>query len=276
MSIYLFFNINNNTNTNTYLDYITNNITNTNITLTPLQNTQDHWNETYRELTKAGQIGIAISSATLSIITGGIGSGVTGSMLTATATTAGTIATNTAIQSSFNAEGNILQQIKTVSKDVWDATTNEDALKSMLISAVVGGGSTYAMNLVNTKPSLATGSYKENSVGINTIAGKDGILYEELSSGVPNLEKPVNMSLYNRFGGFTSPYTNNPIFKFLNSKVNGFSTFADFHDKSMTALEIKSAFLKATSIPPWLIISYCASIPSLCSSTIINPKDINK
>ncbi len=207
------------------------------------------------------------AAVAIAVGTGGLGSGISGAMMTAAATTAATTTTIAATNASMNKDGDIFKQIKDINKDAWDASTSRESVENIAIAAAVAGAAYWAVTATGGEPSMKTGSYENSKVGVNVVE-ENGILYEELSPGVANTNAKVDMANYNRMGGYGSKYNNNPILKILNSHVNGFESFADFHDASMTNIGATSGIVKIATIPPWLLTSYCASSPELCSIII--------
>ena len=141
--------------------------------------------------------------------------------------------------------------------------------KGSAVTGVIAGvatvGGEWLNKNVKQKPSLASGSYENSNVGVNTVKGPDGVLYTESSLGGPDMANPVNMDAYNRLGGYGSPYTNNPALKTLNT-VPGFPSATGFHDWAMP----NGAGLgyKASTILPYFAASYCAAAPGVCAGIV--------
>ena len=231
-----------------------------------LQN--DEWDISYSGLNEVGMIAVAIAASALMT---GIGTGIAGAMATAGTVTATAIGSISIINAGLNG-ADPLKAIYEGQKSV----ISEDGMKSVATSMAIAGLAMWAKmgieGMTNKSHDLHSGSYDNSNVGVNTVKGSDGKWYlgkiDRSGKSVPNIDKHVNMNSYNRWGGFGSPYTNNPALKTANT-IPGFEPFADFHDVSMTKLKITSGAGKFATIFPWLPVSYCTSDPTLCS-TIIN------
>ena len=238
-------------------------------------------------MTTAGQIGVAIGAVALSIATGGIGSGVSGAMMTAAATTAGTIATNTGIQVGMNADGDIFKKIKDTTKEVWDNTTSNDSLRSIAISAGIAGLAKWAFTTSGGNESLKSGGdavYKPSEELIKNnpdlYGNYNGVIDVNANNiGLANVTNDINL-----VGKPIVPYSNNPftlnfwegfakeggfISKTAN-KLGGMNSMATYiHDPWSSAVLIKNIPLATqVSIIPAVFVQYCGSYPGACGVAI--------
>ena len=234
------------------------------ITLDSIANTSQHWDKTTRGLTSASQAVIAVAAVAIAVGTGGLGSGISGAMMTAAATTASTTATISATNASMNTDSNFLNSTNSIADSSWKATSSDESLKNMAISAAVAGAASWAVQASGGSPSLEAGTRADSKVGVNTVKGSDGTIYLE-KIGEPGVASKikVDMSNYNRFGGYGSTYDNNPIFKTINQMPSAPSG-AKGHDAFVDANHF-GVGMTAASAPPYLIINACAASPSLCA-----------
>ena len=111
----------------------------TKITFDPVADTMKQWDQTGRGLTTAGQVGIAVAAVAIAIGTGGIGSGISGAMMTAAATTAGTTATISATNASMNTDSSFGGSTRSISSHAYKDTTSDESIRNMVIAAAVAG-----------------------------------------------------------------------------------------------------------------------------------------
>ena len=218
------------------------------------------WHDNVRGTTDVANVGIVAAAVAIAFGTGGIGSGLSGAMLTATATTAGTTATISGTNASMNSDGSIWNQTKTISDTAYKDTTSDESIKNMAIAAAVAGAA-YGVSewINNTKvnynnsitpeqaangktavstghSNLMPGSFENSKIGVNVVSA-DGSWYIEGTK----IKVPQNYA-------YTAG-NQNPVFKALNI-TPGAPSFADFHD----ALDLASPW-NELSIPP----AYAAS-----------------
>jgi hypothetical protein len=246
------------------------------ITLDSIANASKHWDKTTRGLTTASQVLIAVAAVAVAVGTGGLGSGISGAMMTAVATTASTTATISATNASMNTDSDFLNSANSIADSSWKTTTSDESLKNMAISAAVAGVASWAVQASGGNPNLEAGTMSDSKVGINTLKGSDGTIYLE-KIGEPGVEgvklSAKQMESYNSLGGFGSPYNNNPIFKLINTLPSAPSGAAG-HDAWVDAMHFGSGMTAATA-PPYLIINACAAAPSLCAIYVNTRADKN-
>jgi hypothetical protein len=148
------------------------------------------WDQTTRGLNENGQLVIAAAAAAIAIGTGGIGSGLSGAIMTAVATTAATTATISATNSSMNADGNLAGSLDDVGKTALKDTTSEEAIKNYAISAAVAGAAAWAVQASSGTTSLEK--------------GKDFAVYKPSEELIKN-----NPDLYSNYNGVIDPSVNN-------------------------------------------------------------------
>jgi len=103
------------------------------------------WNQKQSGLTSTGQVGIAAAAAVVAIATGGIGTGISGAMMTAAATTAGTTATISATNASMNTDSSVWGSTKSISSNTWKDTTSDESLRNIAIAVAVAGAASWAV-----------------------------------------------------------------------------------------------------------------------------------
>jgi hypothetical protein len=212
-----------------------------------------HWEDTTRQLTDTAQISVAVAAVAIAILTGGIGSGISGAMMTAAATTAGTAATISASQAGMNADGDFFKQAKDISKITWDDTTSRESVENYAIASAIaaaGYGIGEWMKAEGVEPGFEMGNMDDSKVGIN-VEKIDGNWYQRLPNG--------DLQTTSSFKAHTIG-NQNPVFKFLN-KTPGAPPFAGFHD----AMNFPDIINQAT-IAPYYAMSQCAAAPTLCAS----------
>lgn len=215
------------------------------------------WHDNLRGTTDVANVGIVMVAMAIAIGTEGIGSGLSGAMLTAVATTAGSTATISATNASMNSDGSIWNQTKTISDTAYKATTSDESLKNMAIAAAVAGAA-YGVGewINNTKinynnsitpeqaangktvvstghSNLMPGSAADSKIGVNVVQEKStGYWFKE------GKNVKVSSSYAHTVGN------QNPVFQGFNT-TPGAPSFADFHD----ALDLTSPW-NELSIPP--------------------------
>lgn len=134
----------------------------------PIEEISTSWSQTSRGLTTAGQIVVAITATAL---TGGAMNPVNGSLLQgALVSGASAIASSAsiaAINAGLNADGDLLKQLKTISKETWDSTTSKENIKNILIATAAGAFSVGATNYMSTG-SVTTAANSANTFSSTT------------------------------------------------------------------------------------------------------------
>jgi hypothetical protein len=194
-------------------------------------------------------------------------------MMTAVAASGAATASVAATNASMNTDSSLLGSTKSIASNTWKATSSDESLKNMAISAVVAGVASWAAQASGGKPNLEAGARADSKVGVNTVE-KDGIIFKEMPGqpGVPSDIK-VDMSNYDSLGGYGSRYNNNPIFQSINtlpSAPSGAAGHDAFVDKlilngTLDPSAASTPFFVGASAPPYLILNACASSPSLCA-----------
>ena len=167
------------------------------ITLDSIANTSQHWDKTTRGLTSASQAVIAVAAVAIAVGTGGLGSGISGAMMTAAATTASTTATISATNASMNTDSNFLNSTNSIADSSWKATSSDESLKNMAISAAVAGAASWAVQASGGSATLET--------------GKDYAVYKpdpKLMASDPQYRAFVELN-YPNYNGVIDPTVNN-------------------------------------------------------------------
>jgi hypothetical protein len=236
------------------------------INLDSIANSSKHWDKTTRGLTTASQVLIAVAAVAVAVGTGGLGSGISGAMMTAVATTASTTATISATNASMNTDSNFLNSTNSIADSSWKATTSDESLKNMAISAAVAGAG-YGVGewMKNTKinynnsitpeqanlgkesvstgqSNLMPGSATNNKVGVNVVQ-RTNLQTGELAW----FQEGTNIKVSQNYA-YTAG-NQNPVFQGFNT-TPGAPSFADFHD----ALNLTSPW-NELSIPPAYVAS---------------------
>jgi hypothetical protein len=197
-------------------------------------------------------------------------------MMTAAATSASTTATISATNASMNTDSNFLNSTKSIADNSWKSTTSDESLKNMAISAAVAGVASWAVQASGGNPNLEAGTRADSKVGVNTVKGSDGTIYLEKvgEPGIQGVELTAKeMESYNSFGGFGSPYNNNPIFQTVN-QIPSAPSGAAGHDAWVDANHFGLG-VTASTAAPYLIINACAAAPSLCAIYVNTRTDKN-
>jgi hypothetical protein len=211
------------------------------------------WDQATRGLNENGQLVIAVGATAVAIGTGGIGSGISGAMMTAVATTAAATATISTTNASMNADGNLVGSLDDVTKTTFKDTTSKEAVKNYAIAAALAAAAYGAGEWMKTEgvnPSFESGTMENSKVGVNVEKGADGKWYQKL----PNNER-IEVS---SFKAYTAG-SQNPVFKALNT-TPGSSAFADFHDAMNFPFGVNQV-----TIAPYYAMSQCAAAPTICS-----------
>ena len=186
--------------------------------------------------------------------------------MTAAATSASTTATISATNASMNTDSNFLNSTNAIADSSWKATSSDDSLKNMAISAVVAGVA-YGVGewIKNTKinynnsitpeqaalgkgsvstghSNLMPGSATNNKVGVNVVQ-RTNLQTGELAW----FQEGTNIKVSQNYA-YTSG-NQNPVFQAFNA-TPGAPSFADFHD----ALNLASPW-NQLSIPPAYALS---------------------
>ena len=231
---------------------ILNNLSQTNpnkITLDSIANTSQNWDKTTRGLTTASQAAIAVAAVAVAVGTGGLGSGISGAMMTAAATTASTTATIAATTASMNTDSNFLNSTNSIADNSWKATSSDESLKNMAISAAVAGvgyGIGEWMKAEGVNPSLESGTMENSRVGVN-VEKVDGQWFAE--------GKDIKANWFDTY----VTGNQNPVFKAFNT-TPGSPSFTGFHD----AMNFPAGVNQVT-IAPYYAMSQCAASPTLCA-----------
>ena len=266
------------------------------ITFDSITNASKHWDKTTRGLTTASQVLIAVAAVAVAFGTGGLGSGISGAMMTAVATTASTTATISATNASMNTDSDFLNSANSIYDSSWKATTSDESLKNMAISAAVAGAASWAVQASGGAATLETGKdyavYKPdpklmasdrqyrafvelnypnyngvidptvNNIGVANTASAP----EMIGTRVPNFStNPFTSSFWQGFaqeGGFISSNAN---------KVGGMNGMATMHDPMTNNIFFETIPLTTQiSIIPAIAIEYCAISPSACAIVTSN------
>jgi filamentous hemagglutinin len=166
----------------TYLKSLKDQIAETKIIFDPQAEMQKNWDELNRGLTSTGQVLIAIAAAAVAVGTGGIGTGVSGAMMTAGATAAATTATVSATNASMNNDESLSRSLDDVGKTIFKDTTSKDSFSNIALSAAAAGitkgvmqaselNSATASSSASTGQRIATNSaISAGRIGINVAA----------------------------------------------------------------------------------------------------------
>jgi len=210
------------------------------------------WDQTTRGLNENGQLVIAAAAAAIAIGTGGIGSGLSGAIMTAVAATAATTATISATNASMNADGNLVGSLDDVGKTTLKDTTSKEAIKNYAIAAAVAAaayGVGEWMKAEGVNPSFESGTMENSKVGVN-VEKVDGQWHQPLPKG--------GFKEVSSFEAYTVG-NQNPAFQSLNT-TPGAPPFADFHD----AMNFPAGINQVT-IAPYYAMSQCAAAPTICA-----------
>ena len=244
------------------------------------------WDQTTRGLNENGQLVIAAAAAAIAIGTGGIGSGLSGAIMTAVATTAATTATISATNASMNADGNLAGSLDDVGKTALKDTTSEEAIKNYAISAAVAGAAAWAV---------------QASGGTATVEKGGDAVYKpdpDLMANSPKYAAEVNAK-YPNYNGVIDPSANNigianttpevakigtpvdyskmtPIQKVVNeggiisnnaNKIGGMNGMSTVHDPATHNIFFEKVPLTTqVSIIPAIAVEYCALYPEACAA----------
>jgi hypothetical protein len=107
--------------------------------------------------------------AGVAVGTGGLGSGISGAMMTAAATSASTTATISATNASMNTDSNFLNSTNSIADNSWKATTSDESLQNIAISAITAGAVYGASAYLSGASASASASTEiGNSASANT------------------------------------------------------------------------------------------------------------
>lgn len=261
----------------------------------------ESYSQTVRGLTETGSSAIAVAAVAIAVGSGGLGSGISGAMMTAGATTGSTTATVAATNTSMNSDGDIFKQIKDVNKDAWDASTSRESVENIAIAAGVAGAAYWAVTASGGTTSLQKGAdnavykpdpykmatdpkyrafvetnYPDYNGVIDPSANNIGMAntttdMSKIGTPVPDFSSnPTTSSFWDGFtkeGGFISDNVN---------KIAGMNSMSLTHDPwSQNAILSKSPILQLT-IPPAIAVQYCATFPAACASAINKDNLINE
>jgi hypothetical protein len=194
--------------------------------------------------------GVAVGS-------GGLGSGISGAMMTAVATTASTTATISATNASMNTDSNFLNSANSIADSSWKATTSDESLKNMAISAAVAGlayGVGEWMKSEGVNPSLESGTMENSKVGVNVDQNANGNWIK--AGSITDINPQGTPS--NWFDTYVAG-NQNPAFQSLNT-TPGAPSFAGFHDAMNFPIGVNQV-----SIAPYYAMSQCAAAPTFCA-----------
>ena len=263
------------------------------ITLDSIANASKHWDKTNRGLTSASQVLIEVAAVAVAVGTGGLGSGISGAMMTAVVTTASTTATISATNASMNTDSDFLNSANSIADSSWKTTTSDESLKNMAISAAVAGVASWAV---------------QASGGSTTLeAGKDYAVYKpdpKLMATDPKYAAAVNAK-YPNYNGVIDPSTNNigmantttdiakigtPVTDFstnpfttsfwqgflkesgfisdVANKAGGMNSMSLMHDPWGQNAVIGTSPVLQLTIPPAILVQYCATFPGACGATV--------
>jgi hypothetical protein len=204
-------------------------------------------------------------------------------------TTASITASLSAINASMNANGNLLDQIKTVGHTTIQDVTSTQSLQNIALAAVVAGTANLVVQVSGGSTSLEKGKeavYKPsetmiqnnpkyadyngvldpsaNNIGIANIAPTPDLVGQPIT---PYSTDPLTSSFWKGFGkegGFISNSAN---------KVGGMNAMSSMHDPWGQNFIIKQPIILQVTIVPAISIEYCAIAPSACgviSNELIN------
>jgi filamentous hemagglutinin family protein len=207
--------------------------------------------------------------------------------LVAGATTAATTATISGINASMNANGSMWSQIKTTADSSYKATTSEQSIKNIALSAAIAA--------------IAAGAVKASGGTTSLQQGKDHAVYKpdpELVKANPDLYSnyngvvdpsvnnigKANLTMdVNQVGQPVPPYSTNPFTSsfwqgfgmesgFISSganKAGGMNSMSLMHDPWAGGAIIRNIPLGTQlSIPPAIAVQYCATFPAACGAAI--------
>jgi filamentous hemagglutinin len=246
------------------------------------------WDQTTRGLNENGQLVIAAAAAAIAIGTGGIGSGLSGAIMTAVATTAATTATISATNSSMNADGNLAGSLDDVGKTALKDTTSEEAIKNYAISAAVAGAAAWAVQASSGTTSLEKGKdfavYKPSEELIKNnpdlYSNYNGVIDPSVNNiGMANVVDDVS-----QVGQPITPYPTDPFTKnfwqgFFNeggfisnnaNQVGGMNSMSTMHDPVTNNLIMSKTPIVQITIPPAIAVQYCATFPAACGVVVSN------
>ena len=217
-----------------------------------------------------------------------------GAMMTAAATTAGTTATISATNASMNTDSSIWSSTKSITSNTWKNTTSTESLRNIAISIAVAGAASWAVEASGGTTSLEKGKdysvYKPdpvkmatnseyrafvnakypnyngvidpsvNNIGMANLADKA----ELVGTRVPDFStNPFTASFWQGFGkesGFISSISN---------KAGGMNSTSLMHDPWAGSAVIRNFPLGTQlSIPPAILVQYCATFPSACGVVV--------
>ena len=255
------------------------------VTLDPIADMMKDWDQTTRGLTGAGQAVIVVAAEAIAIGTGGIGSGISGAMMTAVATTAGTTATISATNASMNTDSSFAGSTKSISSHAWKDTTSDESLRNMVIAAAVAGAASWAVEasggtatvekgkdyavykpdpeLVRSRPDLYSNYNGVIDPSVNNI-GKANLTMDvsQVGQPVPSYSNnPFTSSFWQGFdkeSGFISSGAN---------KIGGMNGMSTVHDPATNNIFFENIpLITQLSIPPAILIEYCAISPAACAA----------
>ena len=259
-----------------------NNLDPTKTIYNPVDEVVQSWDQTTRGLTEVGQGVVAVAAAAVAIGTGGIGSGISGAMVTAVATTTATTATISATNASMNADGNLAGSLDDVGKTALKDTTSKEAIKNYAIAAAVAGASAWAVQASGGSTSLEKGGdavYKPSEKLISQYPERfknyNGVIDPAANNiGIANtvddislVGQPVDYSKMNSLqkvvneGGFISNNAN---------KVRGMNPMSTIHDPWGQNIIVKQFPVLQITIVPAIAIQYCATFPAACGVVVGN------
>jgi filamentous hemagglutinin len=264
------------------------------INLDSIANSSKHWDKTTRGLTTASQVLIAVAAVAVAVGTGGLGSGISGAMMTAVATTASTTATISATNASMNTDSNFLNSANSIADSSWKATTSDESLKNMAISAAVAGVASWAVQVSGGTATLEKGKdyavYKPDPVKMATNSeyrtfvetnypNYNGVIDPTVNNiGVANTTTDIT-----KIGTPVPPYSTDPFTAsfwqgfgkeggFISNGANqagGMNSMSLMHDPWAGSAVIRNFPLGTQlSIPPAILVQYCATFPGACGAAV--------
>lgn len=252
------------------------------------------WDQTTRGLNENGQLVIAAAAVAVAIGTGGIGSGISGAMMTAVATTAATTATISATNASMNADGNLVGSLDDVGKTALKDTTSKESIKNYAIAAAVAGAAAWAVQASGGTTSLEKGKdyavYKPdpNEMLVNpkyrafvdaNYPNYNGVI-DPSANNIGMANTTINTS---QIGSPVPSYSTNPFTTnfwqgfgkesgFISNSANqagGMNSMSLMHDPWAGSTVIKNIPLGTQlSIPPAIVVQYCATFPGACGAIV--------
>jgi len=147
----------------------------------PVEEISKSWDQTNRGLTKAGQAVVAITASALTMgAMGPVNGSITKGALVAGSSAAASTASIAAVNSSVNANGDIFKQLRSISKDTWDATTSKESVKNIIIAAAAGG---LTIGLTNA---FKTGSFTTPTTTTTNTISSNASSFERVSTNLKN------------------------------------------------------------------------------------------